>query len=102
MTTVVVKCDTHGLYEIPICVVSLHLCRDGAGRSYYQFPCAICGLVQRPATLWAVTELMGAGVTPRYWSLPAEARETHTGPALGEDDLIRFGLDLATWDEVTV
>lgn len=94
MTTVVVRCDQHGQFEVPIHAVTLNVCTTDPALSYYTFPCLRCGIVQRPADLRITAILYGANVRLIHWTVPAEALEPHSGPAITWDDLLTFHYSL--------
>jgi acyl carrier protein len=67
---------------------------SAADRSHYRFRCAGCNLsVRRPADE-TVVALLAELVAVEEFEIPAEALETHDGPALTSDDLLDLVLAL--------
>jgi hypothetical protein len=61
--------------------------------SYYAFTCGSClEEVRKPAGRDVVALLISGGVVAEPWSVPAEALEEHSGPALDYDDVLDFAL----------
>ena len=95
MTTIKASCPTCGEVELTPADVSLVVCSH-APLSYYSFACPSCSeSVRKPADDHVVSLLMSGGVHAEVWELPAEALETHSGPALTYDDLLDFAIELA-------
>lgn len=98
MTTIKASCPTCGEVELTPPDVELMVCSHAA-LSYYAFFCPGCGdTVRKPADDHVVSLLVSGGVPAQGWELPAEALETHDGPALTYDDLLDFALQLAGGD----
>src|SRR3954452_20736859 len=67
--------------------------------SHYSFPCPECKkTVVKRASDAAVATLLGGGVKPTMWEVPAEVAEEKDGPALTYDDLLNFALQLGESD----
>ena len=100
MTTIKASCPACGEVELTSSDVTLMVCSQAA-QSYYTFVCPKCtDEVRKPADDHVVSLLMSGGVRAEVWELPAEALETHTGPALTYDDLLDFALQLGSTDLV--
>ena len=57
----------------------------------YCFSCPDCGdFVEKAADDRVVRLLLSGGVMPTLMNVPAEALETHEGPAINHDDLLTF------------
>jgi hypothetical protein len=98
MTTIKATCPTCGEVELTHEDVRLMVC-SYEPLSYYAFDCPGCvDEVRKPADGHVISLLMSGGVKPLVWELPAEARETHDGPALSYDDLLDFAVALAQLD----
>lgn len=88
MTTIKASCPMCGTVEVTQHDIDLRVC-DQAALSYYAFVCPGCrDEVRKPADEHVVSLLMSGGVEAHRWKVPAEALETHTGPALTYDDLL--------------
>jgi hypothetical protein len=100
MTTIKATCPTCG--DVDLTPAQLRLVvASKPGLSYYSFSCGRCrDVVRRPAAEDVVKMLVSGGVTPEPWDVPAEALETHDGPALGYDDLLDFALALSRVDRL--
>jgi hypothetical protein len=67
--------------------------------SYYAFGCTHCGAeVRKPAGVEVQGLLRTGGVRVEHWVVPAEALETHGGPAISYDDVLDFALRLQALD----
>ena len=100
MTTIKASCPACGEVELTSSDVTLMVC-SYAPQSYYTFVCPKCTAeVRKPADDHVVSLLMSGGVRAEVWELPAEALETHSGPALTYDDLLDFALQLAAADDL--
>ncbi len=98
MTTIKASCHSCGEVELTSADVTLMVC-SYAPLSYYTFCCTKCELqVRKPADDHVVSLLLSGGVEAVVWELPAEARETHEGPAIGYDDVLDFALRLSEND----
>ena len=98
MTTIKASCHSCGEVELTSADVTLMVC-SYAPLSYYTFDCTTCGAeVRKPADDHVVSLLLSGGVEAVVWELPAEARETHEGPAIGYDDVLDFALQLSRTD----
>jgi predicted RNA-binding Zn-ribbon protein involved in translation (DUF1610 family) len=64
------------------------------GNAYYNFRCPDCGENVRHEADEATVELLARWVPVEELSVPAEALESHDGPALTLDDLIDLMLSL--------
>ncbi|MDQ1713018.1 MAG: hypothetical protein QOE45_2468 [Frankiaceae bacterium] len=100
VTTIKASCPTCGEVELTSEDVTLMVCSH-ASQSYYTFDCPKCAdEVRKPADDHVVSLLMSGGVRAEVWELPAEALETHAGPALTYDDLLDFALQLNSADDL--
>ena len=98
MTTIKASCHACGEVELTSADVTLMVC-SYAPQSYYTFCCTRCGdEVRKPADDHVVSLLLSGGVEAVVWELPAEARETHHGAAIGYDDVLDFALRLTRSD----
>lgn len=92
MTTIKASCPSCGDVELTPPQVRLVVCSVKAW-SYYAFTCGSClEEVRKPAGRDVVALLISGGVIAEPWSVPAEALEEHTGPALSYDDVLDFAL----------
>lgn len=87
-----VSCTACGAHcELTAAEVSLNVCADDPGISFYAWACnECCGFISRAADPVTVRLLIAAGVRARVWSVP----EPHVGPPITEADLLAFGLAL--------
>lgn len=100
MTTIKASCPTCGDVELTADDVVL-MVYSHAPLSYYCFDCPTCrDQVRKPADDHVVSLLVSGGVPPQVWTIPAEALEVKTGPALSYDDLLDFALNLGETDQV--
>ena len=98
MTTIKASCPLCGEVQLTPEDVSLMVC-SSAPLSYYAFDCPTCHQeVRKPADDHVVSLLVSGGVPATPWDLPAEALEVKCGPQLSYDDLLDFGLQLASTD----
>ncbi len=98
MTTIKASCPGCGEVELTETDIRLMVC-NYAPLSYYAFDCPQCASeVRKPADDHVVSLLISGGVQPTAWEVPAEALEPKAGPALTYDDLLDFGLALASSD----
>ena len=98
MTTIKASCPGCGEVELTAADVVLMVCSH-APLSYYAFLCPSCAVeVRKPADDHVVQLLVSGGVPATVWDVPAEALESHSGPALTYDDLLDLALRLATTD----
>lgn len=94
MTTIKATCPTCGEVELTPPDIRL-VVASHAPLSYYAFECPICSEhVRKPADDHVVSLLISGGVQASMWDVPAEALESHAGPALDYDDLLDFALHL--------
>jgi predicted RNA-binding Zn-ribbon protein involved in translation (DUF1610 family) len=90
MTTIKATCPDCG--EVDLTAEDI-LLRIGAARdsNTYGFSCPSCGcFIEKPADERVVRLLLSGGVMPVLVHVPAEALETHVGPAIDHDDLLEF------------
>lgn len=100
MTVINACCFDCGQVQVTEHDVLLMVC-NLAPLSYYEFRCTLCSvLVRRPADEHVVAMLMCGGVRAQVWTVPAEAAEAHTGPALSYDDLLDFAEALQVDDRL--
>ena len=100
MTTIKASCPVCGEVSLRPDQVRLMVCSH-APLSYYAFDCTGCvDEVRKPADEHVVGLLVSGGVRPTTWSVPAEAMEVRSGPALGYDDLLDLVLHLSTTDHL--
>jgi hypothetical protein len=93
MTIIKATCPSCGDVELSRDQVRL-VVHPLADRSFYGFTCMLCGdVVRKPAGDEVVRLLTMGGVVAERIVVPAEALETHTGPAITADDV----LDFAAW-----
>lgn len=98
MTLIKASCPACGEVELTPSDVSLMVCSH-APLSYYAFTCGGCAQeVRKPADDHVVSLLVSGGVPATVWEVPAEALESHEGPALSYDDLLDFALSLGDTD----
>jgi hypothetical protein len=98
MTLIKASCPSCGEVELAPADVALMVCSH-APLSYYAFTCAGCTQeIRKPADDHVVSLLVSGGVPAQVWDVPAEALETHEGPALSYDDLLDFALGLGETD----
>lgn len=98
MTTIKATCP--GCGEISLTADDI-LLRIGAAsaRSSYGFDCPDCGdFIEKPADERVVKLLLSGGVMPVLEHVPAEALESHEGPAITHDDILAFHELLKTDD----
>jgi hypothetical protein len=92
------RCQDCGEMELAPEAIDLQWCSH-APASYYRYSCPSCGhTATRPVDGETAQVLIGAGVRPKYWHLPAEAMEPHPGPAITLDDVLDFHLLLESED----
>lgn len=92
MATIKASCPTCGDVELTAAQVRLVVCTV-PDWSYYSFTCDQCqDEVRKPAGTEVVSLLRTGGVRAERWTVPAEALETHEGPAIGYDDVLDFAL----------
>lgn len=61
--------------------------------SFYEFTCGQCrDDIRKPAGPEVVSLLRSGGVKAERWVVPAEAMESHEGPAISYDDVLDFAL----------
>lgn len=90
MTTIEASCPSCGTVERSANDFELSICSH-APASWYAFNCPECEQrIQKPASDKAIELLISEGVKPNYFTMPAEALETHDGPPLTVDDLIEL------------
>jgi hypothetical protein len=87
-STIKAICPTCGKIDLTPPDVSLRVCTY-ADLAYYEFSCPGCkNIVRKPADDHDVSKLVSVGVLKEDWDVPAEALETHTGPAFTYDDVL--------------
>ncbi len=92
MTTIKASCPGCGDVELTPSQVRLVVCTVKSW-SYYSFTCTTCQEeVRKPAGRDVVALLISGGVVAEPWTIPAEALEEHSGPALTYDDVLDFAL----------
>lgn len=97
-STIKATCPSCGDVELTRQQVRLVVCSVKSW-SYYAFTCATCqNEVRKPARPGAVALLISAGVIAEHWHVPAEALETHIGPAISSDEVLDFTLWLEQAD----
>jgi len=102
VTTIKASCPTCGEVELTSRDITLRVCNH-APLSYYCFECPACTEeIRKPADDHIISLLMSGGVRAQVWEIPAEALETHDGPALSYDDLLDFVLQLSAHDTLSV
>ena len=100
MTTIKATCPMCGDVDLTPRQVRLVVATQ-PGWSFYSFRCTTCrDEVRKPANEEVVTLLTSGGVVPEQWSVPAEAVETHQGPAITYDDVLDFALALDRVDRL--
>jgi phage FluMu protein Com len=83
------RCD-----DVELAVDQLWLVLPSEGQAHYDFHCPECEThVRHPAGAEAIA-MLSQLVAVEELEVPAEALESHTGPALTEDDLIDLMLEL--------
>lgn len=88
MTTIEATCPTCGTVERRPEDFELAVCSDAAA-SWYAFVCPRCEQrIRKPASEKAIELLISEGVSPTYFTVPAEVFEQHDGPPFTPDDLI--------------
>lgn len=93
------RCNECGEMELGPEAIDLQWCSHEPS-SYYRYACPACGRsITKPCDGRTAQTLIAAGVSPRYWHLPAEALEPRSGPPISVDDILDFHLLLAeeTW-----
>jgi hypothetical protein len=98
MTTIKATCPDCG--EVDLTAEDI-LLRIGAARdsNTYGFACPGCAcFIEKPADERVVRLLLSGGVLPVLVHVPAEALETHVGPAINHDDLLEFHELMQTTD----
>ena len=102
MATIKATCPVCGDVDLTPRQVSVRVVEaieESAARRSYAFVCPTCHeTVRKPADAEVVRLLASAGVRICCVEVPAEAREPHTGAALGYDDLLDFALWLDSHD----
>jgi len=92
MTTIKATCPTCGEVELTADDLTLMVCNQ-APLSYYAFRCPRCvEEIRKPADDHIISLLVSGGVRATNWAVPAEALETHAGPAISYDELLDFAL----------
>jgi len=98
VTTIKASCPSCGEVELTSADVRLQV-YNHAPLSFYAFDCPGCvSEVRKPADEHVVSLLLSGGVACTVWDVPAEAFETHAGPALTYDDLLDLATALASTD----
>jgi hypothetical protein len=98
MTTIKASCPCCGDIDLTPPQVRLVVCSVPVW-SYYTFTCTTCrDEVRKPAAPEIVKLLRTGGVVAETWTVPDEALEEHTGPAIGYDDVLDFALWLDNAD----
>lgn len=100
MTTIKASCPCCGDVELNPGQVRLVVCtvKDW---SFYSFTCTTCqDSIRKPAGEDIVSLLRSGGVLVEPWTVPAEALEERSGPALAWDDVLDFAMWLGTADFV--
>jgi hypothetical protein len=88
------ECPSCGAVRLRVNDLTVRVCVDDS-RGTYLFRCPRCSsAVVHDATPAICALLVSVGVREEAWSLPAELRERHDGPALTPDDLLDFHLFL--------
>jgi hypothetical protein len=92
MATIKAECQSCGAVRLRVSDLTVRVCADD-DRGAYRFRCPRCAsAVVHDATPAICALLVSVGVREEVWRLPAELRETHSGPALTPDDLLDFHL----------
>lgn len=100
MSDIKATCPKCGDVELSPESVRLFICRNVRERSHYVFVCPDCRrLVNMPADDEIIGKLQ-AVVRVKFWRIPLEALEEHTGPRFTPDDELDFGLTLEGTDDV--
>lgn len=89
------SCQSCGDVELVPKDLKIAVCSD-TGESSYTFRCPGCrSIVSKEAEKRIVEVLVSAGVKMRFWKLPAELTESHSGPPLEVNDLIDFHFEIS-------
>ncbi len=92
MATIKAECHTCGAVRLRVADLTVKICADD-DRGAYRFRCPRCErAVLHDATSAICALLVSVGVEEEVWSLPAELREQHDGPAFTPDDMLDFHL----------
>lgn len=101
MATIKAECHTCGAVRLRVADLTVRVCADD-DRGEYRFRCPRCEVaVVHDATAAICALLVSVGVEEEVWSLPAELREQHHGPAFTPDDVLDFHflLDSTDWSD---
>lgn len=90
MTTIKATCPLCG--EVSLTAEDILLRLGVASRdNTYGFDCPDCGeFVEKPADERVIKLLLSGGVMPVMSGVPAEAKETRSGPPIDYDDILAF------------
>ena len=100
MTTIKSTCPMCGDVDLTPRDVTVTVA-ERAGWATYSFECVSChDTVEKPAEADVVRLLRSAGVRVVTVQIPAEALETHAGPALSYDDVLDFALLLEASEDI--
>lgn len=90
MTTIKATCPLCGEVSLTAEDILLRIGSLSADNTY-GFDCPNCGeFVEKPADERVIKLLLSGGVMPVMGTVPAEAREPRTGPAIDYDDILAF------------
>ena len=92
-----VDCPSCGLIELEQDQAWLVIASEPS-LSHYAFECPRCGTVARYHAEEVIVDALAPLLAVEMLDVPAEALETHTGPALTVDDLLDLCLALDTLD----
>jgi len=95
VTRVRATCNDCGVVVVTVAAVVLEI-RQGEETGTYRFECPSCGkTVRHDADREIVGILVGGGVEPETFEIPAEALEVRSGPPVSWDDILDFHFALS-------